>query len=69
MLKPLKYKDIEEKVQINIKEGMTLQGMRDSLERELFEFQRVLIQNQIQIQNLIEQIAYVDKKISGKIKE
>ena len=61
MLERLKYKDIEEKIQINIKERMSLQQIRDSLEIELFDFERAIIRHQIQAQNLTEQIAYIDK--------
>ena len=67
MLKPLEYKDLEEKVQENLKRGYTIKKLRDTLEHELFEQRRITIRSLIQEANLTEQVAYIDKKIKGEI--
>ncbi|MFA5316206.1 MAG: hypothetical protein WC369_02140 [Dehalococcoidales bacterium] len=64
---PLHPVDIEEKVQLNLKGGLTLETLRDALEAELFQHKRTILASQVQVQNLIEQISYIDKRIAGRV--
>jgi len=60
MLEPLKAADIQEKVDLNLKKGMTLREIKHSLLEEKHMIERSLIRTQIQIQNLKEQIEYLE---------
>lgn len=83
----LRFEDIEEKIELNLKKGFTLITLKNALEIELCankrhtlslklelynslfwlfkyrKYMRIILSNEIQAQNLVEQISYIDKKI------
>lgn len=65
MLEPLQDKDIQEKIDLNIKDGHTLETLKESLAKELFETSRLKLRVMVQEQNLIEQIHYIERLGNG----
>lgn len=77
MFEPLKPEDIQEKIDLNKKDhGYSLKHLREFLQQERFKNRRktlelrnkydeLLVIQDIQDQNLVEQIAYIDKKIES----
>jgi hypothetical protein len=63
---PLKTEDIEEKVQICIKKGFSLEDVQAKLLAEKNLLERARLLSSAQIQNLTEQIQYVELKIKNK---
>lgn len=61
--KPLKGTDIQEKIDINLRHNRTVREIRDSLLQEKHELERNVLRQQVQIQNLKEQIEYVNHLI------
>ena len=64
----LKDEDIREKVELNLKAGRSIEDIRNSLIREMQDLIRARLRHEnqisainIQIQNLAEQIAYIDR--------
>lgn len=67
MFNPLHPEDIEEKIQLNLNDGLDLNSLRDTLEEELHSTERSILVSEIQAQNLKEQLAYIDKRIAGRV--
>lgn len=66
-LSPLSYKDIEEKIQVNLKDhNITLEEFRMRLSIELHQTQRMKLRILIQEQNYLEQLSYLDYKIRAQ---
>lgn len=65
----LKKEDLQEKVGINLKKDMSLKEIKLSLLDEKHMFERNVLRQQVQIQNLTEQLAYVDYLITDKSEE
>jgi sulfur relay (sulfurtransferase) DsrF/TusC family protein len=65
-MRVLEDKDIQEKINLNLKKGLSLWDIRDSLICERHLFQRSIIRQQVQVQNLNEQIDYVAAMIDER---
>ena len=70
---PLKRDAIEEKIKLNLNNGLTLHKFKESLYDELYQRERLLLKAkydiffvEIQIQNLKEQISAVEEKLQQK---
>lgn len=59
----LNPKDIQEKVDLNIKQGLTLEQIRIAMIKMKNEFQRSILRQQCAAQNVQEQIEYVEALI------
>ena len=63
-LNTLREEDIQEKIDLNNKDGIDIYKLRNLIEEELKDFEWVALRAQVQCQCYKEQLQYINRKIN-----
>lgn len=63
-LNKLEDRDIQEKIDINVKDGVDIYQLRDLIKEEYKDFIWCKIRAEVQCQFYLEQLEYIERKIS-----
>lgn len=62
-LNTIRTEDIDEKIRINEKLGMSIHALQDHIKKELNDFQWTVIRAQVQCQCYVEQLEHIGNRI------
>jgi hypothetical protein len=66
ILNKLNPESIQEKIDLNAKQGIDIYKLKELIEQEKLDFEWVVIRSTVQVQLYKEQLEYINKKIEEK---